>query len=187
MSNEPTENTGGGFPLRALAMVLIALAVIFGAIGAFSLSGGGDPEADAPASTTTAAPPPAATTPPAAPPPAATASTTTAVSGATTTTATTTPGAADKSVPVRVLNNGTVAGQASKTGAQLKASGWNVVAMENYNAGRIPESTAYYTEGIATEKATATAIAQELGIAVKPRFTGLAKSAPGVIVIMTTR
>lgn len=171
-------------------MILISLAVVFGALGAFSMSGGNEPATEETTPTSAAAPPPAApamTSAPAAapaPPLPSSKQATTTTSGAAPTAAT---GAVDKSIAVRVLNNSTITGQAAKTGAQLKTSGWNVTAMENYKSSQVPESAVYYSESAPAEKAAATAIAQELGIQAKPRFSGIANAAPGVIVIMAGR
>ncbi|MCM6777398.1 LytR C-terminal domain-containing protein [Nocardia sp. CDC159] len=179
----------GGPPLRALAMVLIALAIVFAGLGAMSLSksgsesSGSTPQGQAqstgaPKATTTVAPPPV-TSPAAAP--------TTTVAPTTappTTTPPPPPAGPDKSVPVRVLNNGTIAGLAARTGNQLSAAGWNVVETANYPNGVIAKSTVFYGNS-PQEQAAAKAIAAELGVSAEPRFAGLADAPPGVIVIVT--
>ncbi|MCU1647510.1 MAG: Non-specific serine/threonine protein kinase [Nocardia sp.] len=188
-----TPNTpSGGPPLRALAMVLIALAIVFAGLGAMSLSSSDSSDAGAAssASTTTAAQPAAATTTVAqqvSAPPA-----TTAPSATTTAPVTTTPpppttpaaGAVDKTIPVRVLNNSMVSGLAAKTANDLAADGWNIAETGNYGTGVISKTTVYYGSS-AGEKAAALAIANQLGITAEPRFAGIMDSPPGIIVIVT--
>ncbi|AYF79470.1 LytR family transcriptional regulator [Nocardia yunnanensis] len=179
-------------------MVLIALAIVFAGIGAMSLSSSDSSDASATSSSASAAPSttPAAqqnsakpsTTAPLAPtttaaaPPTTTAPITTTVPPAPTTTAA--PAGIDKTVPVRVLNNGTIAGLAKKTGDQLSADGFNVTEVGNYPNGVIQKTTVYYGSS-PKEQALAQAIAAELGCAAVPRFPGIADSPSGVIVIVT--
>ncbi|MFI5780981.1 LytR C-terminal domain-containing protein [Nocardia sp. NPDC051570] len=183
----------GGPPLRALAMVLIALAIVFAGLGAMSLSKSGSessgstpqgqasPSAAPKPSVSAAAPitssPAAATTTPDAP-------TTTPSPTTTTAAAPTTAAAVDKSIPVRVLNNGTIAGLAARTGNELSAAGWNVTETANYPNGAIPKTTVYYGNS-PQEQAAARAVAAELGVSAEPRFAGIADAPPGIIVIVT--
>ncbi|MFI6171402.1 LytR C-terminal domain-containing protein [Nocardia sp. NPDC051052] len=188
--------TSGGPPLRALAMVLIALAIVFGGLGAMSLStsdadsSGSGPSESA---TSTAAKPvpqvPAGTTAPkasdAVPPstPAATSSAAT-TTPSTTALATTSGAAAAKAVPVTVLNNSMIVGLAGKTASQLTAEGWNVVETGNYPGANIPKTTVYYGNSPG-DKEAGQAIAQQLGITAESKSSGLGESAPGVTVIVT--
>ncbi|GAB0104413.1 hypothetical protein JMUB6875_33870 [Nocardia sp. JMUB6875] len=189
MSNP--NSPSGGPPLRALAMVLIALAIVFAGIGAMSLSSSDSSDASATSSgassTTTAAQQNStqATTAPVVPTTTAALPTTTAAPTTTTVAPTTTaaPGV-DKSLPVRVYNNGTVAGLAKKTGDQLSADGFNVTEVGNYPNGVIPKTTVYYGSS-PKEQALAQAIAAELGCSAEPRFPGISDSPSGVIVIVT--
>ncbi|MEU7215567.1 LytR C-terminal domain-containing protein [Nocardia iowensis] len=184
--------TSGGPPLRALAMVLIALAIVFGGLGAMSLSkSDADSSGNGPSASTTPAPQAPASTPVAKPTtPAQVPATTPAPSSSTTTPPTTTPppsttaAAAAKSVPVRVLNNSLIVGLAAKTANQLTADGWNVIETGNYPGANIPKTTAYYGNSPGDREA-ATAIAQELGIAAESKSSGLGESSPGVTVIVT--
>jgi hypothetical protein len=176
----------GGPPLRALAMVLIALAIVFAGLGAMSLSKSDSKATDA--SSQGPAPQNQVTTPAK---PVATTTAATGPAAALTTTASTasasapaTAGSVDKSVPVRVLNNSTVTGLAARTSSQLAGDGWNVVETGNYPSGVIPKTTVYYGNSPG-EQAVAMAIANELGAAAEPRFAGIADSPPGVIVIVT--
>jgi hypothetical protein len=183
VSNQNPQSSGP--PLRALAMVLISLAILFAGLGFASL---GDSDSENTAATVTTAS--------AAPPASAAARTTTATapaSGATSTSASasTTSGpsgtsvSADaSSVPVRVFNNSNVTGLAGQTATELTEAGWTVAETGNYSDGTISETTVYYGNSPA-EKEAATQIAAELGATAKPRFAGIANSSAGVIVIVT--
>ncbi len=175
MSN-PNPSSGGP-PLRALAMVLIALAIVFAGLGAMSLSKSGTSTSSA--STGSSSSEAATTT-------TASSSSSSAEPATTTTTeAPTTTAAAgvDKSIPVRVLNNSTVAGLAAKTGSRLTASGWNVVATGNYATSILSKTTVFYQNS--REQATAQAIAGQLGGFTAPRGSNLARDGAGIVVIVT--
>ncbi|MFI6211828.1 LytR C-terminal domain-containing protein [Nocardia brasiliensis] len=187
--------TSGGPPLRALAMVLIALAIVFGGLGAMSLSkSDADSSSSGPSESTTATAAPQMpasttvdkTTPaPSSAVVSSTPATTTATTTPPTTTAPTTTGsAAAKAVPVRVLNNSMIAGLAAKTAGQLTAEGWSVVETGNYPGANVPKTTVYYGNSPA-DKDAALAIADELGVTAEPKSSGLGESSPGVTVIVT--
>jgi len=93
-------------------------------------------------------------------------------------------GDAYKYLSIRVYNNSKIKGLASRAADDLRARGWNVVQVGNYSEGIIYQSTVYYRPGT-SEKAAAEAIGAEFGMRVEPRFDGIAKSSPGVIVIVT--
>ncbi|GAB2637877.1 LytR C-terminal domain-containing protein [Prescottella soli] len=190
MTNPNPESSGP--PLRAIAMVLIALAILFAGLGAASL-GGSDSSESAPVAETSAAPTSTATATTTAA--AQAARTTTAAPAVTTTTSAVAPtttaaaaasGPVDKSVPVRVFNNSSVSGLAAQTANELTSSGWNVSETGNYSYGLIQTTTVYYGN-TAAEKQAAQAIAAELGVSAEPRFTGIASASPGVIVIVTSQ
>ncbi|MGM7645347.1 LytR C-terminal domain-containing protein [Nocardia sp. JW2] len=182
--------TPGGPPLRALAMVLIALAIVFAGLGAMSLSNSGAEAADpveqtetttssavAQAPATTAAP---STTSAAAAP---TISTTTVAPTTTTTTTTQAAATSDKDIPVRVLNNSLVAGLAARTASELGAAGWTNVSTGNYSGSNLTTTTVYY--GTAPgEEAAAAEIAAQVGGTVAPKT---ADATPGVVVVLTGR
>ncbi|MFD4368561.1 LytR C-terminal domain-containing protein [Rhodococcus sp. NPDC058521] len=191
MSTQKPDSSGP--PLRALAMVLIALAILFAGIGFASLGSSDTQEASPslPATTTTSAAAGAgansarATTTPRA------SGSDRAAAGGLDATTTTTSGAstsitqADKdAISVRVLNNSNVQGLAGNTANELTGSGWTVAETGNYSEGTISKTTVYYGTG-AAEKQAATEIASELGVTAEPRFPGIADSTPGVIVIVT--
>ncbi|WP_109529002.1 MULTISPECIES: LytR C-terminal domain-containing protein [Nocardia] len=180
--------TSGGPPLRALAMVLIALAIVFAGLGAMSLSSSEADDSTVAESTdaTSAAP-----TTTAARVTTTAASATTTAESTTTTPATTTPAttpppppaaAVDRTVPVRVLNNSVVAGLASRTASQLQADGWTNVSSGNYASGNIAKTTVYYGDSPG-EREAALAIAQELGAPAEPKSAGVDQGA-GVVVIL---
>ncbi|GGK51743.1 LytR C-terminal domain-containing protein [Nocardia camponoti] len=177
--------TPGGPPLRALAMVLIALAIVFAGLGAMSLSNSdasatsAEGESTAASSTTQAAPTTPSTTQP---------STTTTATPTTTTATTTTSAAApttasgvDQSVPVRVLNNSLVMGLAARTAAELTGNGWSNVTTGNYNGENLTTTTVFYGSG-AGEKAAATAIASQIGGVAAPKN---GDASTGVVVVLT--
>ncbi|KAA8890075.1 LytR family transcriptional regulator [Nocardia colli] len=181
--------TSGGPPLRALAMVLIALAIVFGGLGAMSLSkSDADPSSSGPSESATSTTATAAPQVPASTTVAKTSDAAPSSSAAPPTTTTTTPpttsAAAAKAVPVRVLNNSMIAGLAGKTANQLTADGWNVVETGNYPGVNIPKTTVYYGNSPG-DKEAGQAIAQELGITAESKSSGLGESSPGVTVIVT--
>ncbi|WP_245713481.1 LytR C-terminal domain-containing protein [Nocardia vaccinii] len=175
----------GGLPLRALAMVLIAVAIVFAGLGAMSMS---ESQADSSASSDSATSTTAQAAATSAQPAASTAHGTSSAAAETTTTTTapttTTAAGVDKSIPVRVLNNSTVAGLAAKTGAKLTAGGWKVASTGNYATSVLSKTTVFY-ENSPHQQATAEAIASQLGGIAEPRTAALAGSAPGIIVIVT--
>lgn len=188
-SNRAPANSGP--PLRALAMLLISLAILFAGIGMASL-GGSDEDAATTASSSepaeaateagsgagmlgsgaASAAPNAAQTPP-------------ATSRAATASATPTSAAAAPATPapVRVLNNSNVAGLAAQTASLLEDEGFSIEETGNYSDGTVGQTTVYYgtTPG---EEETALEVADALGVSAQPRLPGLADAAPGVIVIV---
>ncbi|MGW9477613.1 LytR C-terminal domain-containing protein [Saccharomonospora azurea] len=90
----------------------------------------------------------------------------------------------DDTVPVRVYNNSTIKGLASRASEDLNALGWDVVETGNYSAGVIPASTIYFRPGT-DEEAVAHSLAETFGMRVEPRFDGIADSSPGLIMIVT--
>ncbi|KAA0022138.1 LytR C-terminal domain-containing protein [Antrihabitans cavernicola] len=190
----------GGPPLRALAMVLIALAIVFGGLGALSLSksdsGGSSSSGVSPSVAPLSG---SANTPggSAVPPTSAAGGSTGSDSEASSTTTSAgassaasgsgsagASGTVDKTVAVRVFNNSSITGLAAKTADELKADGWNVAETGNYSEGQIPKTTVYYGDS-ASEKTAAEAIANTIGASAEKRFAGIENSSPGVIVIVT--
>ena len=178
-------------PLRAIAMVLIALAILFAGLGAASL-GGSDSGESAPVAASSVAPTTAVPTTTVAPvaPPTTTAPATSSTPEQTVVSSTAAPAPAparvDKSVPVRVFNNSTVSGLAAQTANELTSTGWNVSETGNYSYGLIRSTTVYYGNS-ASEKQAAEAVAAQLGVKAEPRFDGITSASPGVIVIVTSQ
>jgi LytR cell envelope-related transcriptional attenuator len=188
-------------PLRVAGLALLGLAAIALIVGLIAIFGGGDGD-------DTAKPPPTtATSGPGSSgeqPPSSSATSTTkppeSSSGAPTTTTTrptgtsgTAPapppggdgnGEPGKSQPVRVYNNSTVSGLGEQAADDLRAVGWNVISVGNYPYGTIPTSSVYFRPGTAEQQA-AEDIADDFGMKVQPRFTGLNTFPDGVIVIVT--
>ncbi|WP_371053356.1 LytR C-terminal domain-containing protein [Rhodococcus gordoniae] len=195
--------TPSGPPLRAFAMVLIALGILFAGLGFASLGDSDDEPAPTAAPTTTAAPAapsPRSTAVPSAPaagngatsaPAPAGASTSAAVSSVpslpaasgTSLAAGTSPAA---TAPIRVFNNSEVAGLAAQTAAYLEDEGYTISETGNYSEGLLPQTSVFYGSSPG-EQQTATAVAESLGVTAQPRFEGIRDAAPGVIVIVTSR
>jgi hypothetical protein len=85
---------------------------------------------------------------------------------------------------VRVYNNSTVTGLATRAADDFRNDGWTVDAVANYPSGTIPTSTVYYRPGT-SEQAAAQAMGSAFGMRVEPRFVGLDDASPGLIVIVT--
>jgi hypothetical protein len=90
-------------------------------------------------------------------------------------------------VQVRVYNNGTVHGMASRVAGKMRRAGWHVTTVGNYpgSEGVVPATTVYYRPGT-REHAAAEKIAKHWGMRAKPRFRGIQHADPGVIVILTS-
>lgn len=86
--------------------------------------------------------------------------------------------------PVRVYNNSTITGLATRAADDFRNEGWTVEAVANYPSGTIPTSTVYYRPGT-SEQAAAEAMGQAFGMRVAPRFVGLDEASPGLIAIVT--
>jgi hypothetical protein len=86
--------------------------------------------------------------------------------------------------PVRVYNNSTITGLATRAASEFRADGWQVGQIANYSAGVIPTSTVYYRPGT-TEQAAASSMGSDFGLRVEPRFSGIDDATPGLIVIVT--
>lgn len=177
-----------GPPLRAFAMVLISLAILFAGLG-FASMGGSDESASAAATTDASGTDVTAQE-------AATSSVVTAPRAATTTTAaaaTTTAsgsdsliaGAPESAAPVRIYNNSEIAGLAAQTASLLEDEGFVVSETGNYSDGLLAQTSVFYGTG-AYEQVTAEAVAAALGVTAQPRFDGIVDAEPGVIVIVTS-
>ncbi|MGW4215361.1 LytR C-terminal domain-containing protein [Lentzea sp. NPDC004789] len=86
--------------------------------------------------------------------------------------------------PVRVYNNSTITGLASKASDEVRANGWTVAETGNYSQGTIPTTTVYFRPGT-DEEASARELGAVLRARVEPRFDGIQHAAPGIILIVT--
>jgi len=86
--------------------------------------------------------------------------------------------------PVRVYNNSTITGLASRAASDFRADGWQVEQVSNYPSGIIAKSTVYFRPGT-SEQTAASSLATEFGMRAEPRFSGIDDATPGLIVIVT--
>ncbi|WP_415973121.1 LytR C-terminal domain-containing protein [Rhodococcus sp. 077-4] len=173
MSTPNPEQTGP--PLRALAMVLISLAILFAAIGALSLTGSDSDDAAEPAAAETTTTQPAVAAAPAAPAAQAPA--------ASTSSAAPTTSGSPSDVEVRVLNNSNISGLAAGTAGTLTAEGWTVAETGNFSEAQFEQTAVYYGTAAGEQRAAQT-IATQLGIPAEAKPTSL-QSTVGVVVIVT--
>jgi hypothetical protein len=93
-------------------------------------------------------------------------------------------GTAVAHLPLRVYNNSTISGLATRAAEDFRKAGWPIDEIGNYPQGIIPTTTVYYRPGT-EEEAPAKALAEQFGMRVNPRFEGLQQATPGIIVIVT--
>lgn len=180
---------GGALPLRAIAMVLIALAITFFGIG-FASRGGSDDSSAAAATTTAAA---AATTRAAGSSTSAAESndpTTTASSSTTTTTTTTsaaastTTAAAVANLPVQVLNNSTVTGLAGRVAQDVQTAGYQVSLTGNFSAVNLASTTVYYPDDPGAQAQAEKLAASLGGVRTAPRIPALPGPTDSIVVVV---
>jgi hypothetical protein len=157
-----TEREPNHLPLRAGAMLLLAVAVVFFGLGAHHLATSGD--SDAPAPTTTASP---------------------TVAQRTTSAPTTTVDAS--STRVCVVNAGSVSGLAGSVTQELKAKGYKTAEPANMSSSSLSENTIFYRSG---DEAAAKQVATDLGggysVESRPSGSSLPQCTDGVLVIAIT-
>ena len=187
-------------PLRGLAMILAAVAVLLAAWALFAGLRGDDsdttPVAGEETSSTTAtstevSPATSAATPQGQrapqPDPAAPATDPGSASAAPAQPAAPQAAAGDpRTVTVHTLNNSTIQGLANRVADKLTGQGWKVGEVGNLAETYLPASAVYYTAGNPTEEAAAREVGAALGIPANPRTPELG-SAPGggVVVVLT--
>ncbi|MFD9703468.1 LytR C-terminal domain-containing protein [Lentzea sp. NPDC059081] len=188
------ESASPSRPAKAAGFALLGVAAVALVIGVISLFGGGSdtppsaegsstaPPASTSASTASSETSAAPTTQSSAPPATTTTTAPPASSAAVPPPPVTQPGVAKE--PVRVYNNSTITGLASKASDEVRANGWTVAGTGNYSQGTIPTTTVYFRPGTA-EEASAKELAAVLRARVEPRFDGIESSAPGIILIVT--
>ena len=185
------ESASPSRPAKAAGFALLGVAAVALVIGVVSLFSGGDGAETPPVAegSSTAPPASASSEPPASTSSSAPAATTTTVPPASTPATSvvppppvTQPGAAK--VPVRVYNNSTITGLASKASDEVRGNGWTVAETGNYSSGTIPTTTVYFRPGT-DEEASAKELAAVLRARVEPRFDGIQSAAAGIILIVT--
>ncbi|GAB3001132.1 LytR C-terminal domain-containing protein [Saccharothrix stipae] len=199
----PEQPAGPAHPARAAGYALLGVAVIALVIGLVSLFTGG-PDDNPPAaqstppsatsdtpdgsgSQTTSAPAEQTTTPPSdtsAPAATTTAPATSANPGGTTAQPPPPPVSTTPKPPVRVYNNSTTQGLATRAQADVERAGWQVAEKGNYSSGNIPTTTVYFRPGT-DEETSARDLARILNARVEPRFDGIQSAHAGIIVIVT--
>ncbi|GAB3461319.1 LytR C-terminal domain-containing protein [Actinophytocola sediminis] len=184
-------------PLRVAGLVLLgvaAVSLVIGLVSLFGNNGNGQAERgdDEPTPTSNSAP--ADTRPPESSEPEATKPAPSTTTGQSPTsqpgTSATPPAGGDgngepgKTQQVRVYNNSTISGLAGRAADELKEAGWPVADVGNYSGGKIPTTTVYFRPGTEEQRA-AELLADEFGMRVEPRYTGIEDFEPGLIVIVT--
>jgi len=89
---------------------------------------------------------------------------------------------ADKSIDVIVLNSGKIAGLAKRLGATLKTNGWSVPRTGNSIQHNLATTRIYY--GPDAQKATATALQQEIGFGDLVQDSSVVTAAKGIVVVL---
>lgn len=186
-------NEKNGLPLRGIAMIIIAVAVLLLAWGIYSMTNSGKSDDVVVAKNDTTSQNAPATKAPGAPAPAATPNATVApgtAAPATASSAVPAPsgeaGASTSAKPkVIALNNSTVQGLANRVADKLKAKGYNEVESGNFPNEVLPKSVVFYREGNAEEKQAAENLARDLGIAAQPRIDALKDKPAGVVLVIT--
>lgn len=90
---------------------------------------------------------------------------------------------ADKSIPLTVLNSGTIKGLAARKGDALAADGWTIERTGNPQAGDKGLATSKIYYGSSATKETATALQKELGYGNLVRNSAVAGSNKIVVVL----
>ncbi|MHC9675309.1 hypothetical protein BUW94_10900 [Corynebacterium diphtheriae] len=157
-------------PLRGIAMILIAVALMLGAWGVYSVTSDNSSSAPKTSTTETSEQTPAEKSAPQAPAVSDTPATSDAP-GESAAPAEKAPAdkpadkpaadkpAAERPVPVRVLNNSTVQGLAAQVADTLRSHGIDVVEVGNLPDAVVPETTVFYPAG---HQAQAQKIADQL-------------------------
>ncbi|WP_084402096.1 LytR C-terminal domain-containing protein [Lentzea albidocapillata] len=188
------ESASPSRPAKAAGFALLGVAAVALVIGIVSLFSGGSSDTPPVAGGSSTTPPPVATTSASAqasseqPPVSSSAAGTTSASPTVPASSVvppppvTQPGTAK--APVRIYNNSTITGLASRASDEVRASGWTVEGTGNYSGGTIPTTTVYFRPGT-DEEASAKELASVLRARVEPRFDGIQSSAAGIILIVT--
>ncbi|MCX7543069.1 LytR C-terminal domain-containing protein [Corynebacterium sp. P5848] len=187
-------------PLRGLAMILAAVAVLLAAWALFAVLRGDDsdttPVADEATSSTVptstavshATPVTSAPQEEMAPPSSSASGTSpgTEVAAPPQPAVPPAPAGDPRTVTVHALNNSTIQGLANRVADTLTGQGWTVGEVGNLADTYLPASAVYYTAGNPTEEAAAREVGAALGIPANPRTPELGPvPADGVVVVLT--
>jgi len=192
------ESASPSRPAKAAGFALLGVAAVALVIGVVSLFGGGSSDTPPVAEGSSAAPPASTTSAGSSSAASSEQPPVSSVPPAVTTTASPTAPPASSAVvppppvtqpgvakaPVRVYNNSTITGLATKASDEVRANGWTVAETGNYAGGTIPTTTVYFRPGT-EEEAAAKELASVLRARVEPRFDGIQSAAAGVILIVT--
>ncbi|MDQ3153531.1 MAG: LytR C-terminal domain-containing protein [Actinomycetota bacterium] len=91
--------------------------------------------------------------------------------------------AAKSAGTVRIYNNSTIRGLATRVSDDMRAAGWAIEEVGNYSGGIIPTTTVYYEND--AQRSAAEVLADQFGMRTEPRFDGIRGATPGLIVIVT--
>ncbi|MEJ6013120.1 LytR C-terminal domain-containing protein [Corynebacterium sp. H127] len=190
MSTKET-NSASGLPLRGIAMIILAVAVLLLAWGVYSLTNTGSEEAvvsqksDTQQTAPTQKQPPAAAQQPASGAASTTAAATPSPTPSTPAAAPAANAAAGPAPKVQALNNSTVQGLANRVADELKKQGYSDIESGNFPNEVLPKSVAFFTPGNAAEEQAARNIADKLGVTAQPRIDALKDKPAGVILVIT--
>ncbi|MCX7538859.1 LytR C-terminal domain-containing protein [Corynebacterium sp. P5875] len=185
-------------PLRGLAMILAAVAVLLAAWALFAGLRGDDSDttpvagegAGPTAATSTEVSPAAPATTPrgeTAPQPApATPAADPGSAAPAQPAAPPAPAGDPRTVTVHTLNNSTIQGLANRVADKLTGQGWKVGEVGNLAETYLPASAVYYTAGNPTEEAAAREVGAALGIPANPRTPELGSAPSGGVVVVLT-
>jgi|GEM_PF-3182578 len=182
-ADSPTRRDNPHLPLRAGAMLLLSIAVVFIGLGWHSaVSGDSDPEAGLQAAqsrqSTSTAPPSAA--------PQAPATNTSSVQATRPAPATTSASVEPGRPEVCVFNAGTVSGLGQTFTKRVEDLGWETAQPTNLQSASITENTIFYTS---RQRAAAEQLAEDLGgnVSVDPRPSAFSQCPGGLPLIVVTR
>ncbi|WP_090007764.1 LytR C-terminal domain-containing protein [Lentzea albidocapillata] len=187
------ESASPSRPAKAAGFALLGVAAVALVIGVVSLFSGGSSDTPPVAGGASTTPPSVATTSASAqassePPVSSSAVGTTSASPTVPASSVVPPPPVTQpgtvKAPVRIYNNSTITGLASRASDEVRASGWTVEGTGNYSGGTIPTTTVYFRPGT-DEEASAKELASVLRARVEPRFDGIQSSAAGIILIVT--
>lgn len=196
MNEQPQDPQTPRVPVRGIAMILLAVAVLLLAWGVYSMTNSGKQDAAPVAKPTTqsqavapvpASPAPATATPSASKPTTAQpqpSSAPTAQPAPVEAGQPAAPGDVTK-VKVHALNNSTVQGLANRVADQLKREGFEQVESGNFPKENLPRSVAFYAPGNALEQEAAQRIANALNIKAEPRSDAVKDEPAGVVLVIT--